>query len=439
MTFIRVTHPSPDTVFWENQLTTRADRTNTIQVVERRMPMTGYIIIGEIGNKQTESATVLSISDDTLVLQSNLRQSHTQATNIYSTYFKNLEVYRTVDGVKTLFTTEEIQWSKPHSIVMDRDYEDLVAQGKAVTYSFSFINASNNRKTTEQPAYIGDEEGFTFDDRMVTVSELFRELRQKLFGSVDSEEASESVLLMCLNSTLDELNRSAIEAMDDEYFFQSKDINVVSGKANYTFPSNVSSLLDVRLNGCTIARQSLTQADQTCANGCDIPEEEPVVDPCACEVEPECPPEPECPICRTIYYWQITQNEIILMPAPENDGMLSLSYYGLPSKFSLTTLGTYLPDGYREALMVGAMFQYYFYYKKDEESAALSDRYYARFSGLREVLKETLAKRPAANKPQETKMVKGRRAEFAASNSVLPPANQQNFSIPVSLSGKALW
>lgn len=409
---IRISNPSTESYFWENQLTAPARRgDNVLAVLENRKAPDAYLIVGEVGNKGTEIVKPVGITTNLITLTSTLKENHTQAVNLYFTYYKNFELERFVDGEPFLLGTFPIQWSKSESVVNDEEYEKLIGLGHTVEYKYSYINASNNRKTKQKDAWIGDDLGYTFNDQMVTVWELIRELNRKAHGNEDSNETPPSEWLLYLNYTISELNNEIISQADDEYFVTQADLYVLAGKANYLLPTDFVGILDVRIDGCTIESRPFVRREQTC-NQCVVEEEcEEKVDPCnLCEVEVKDDCEVTPCVFEPIYFYNITQSEILIDPVPVTDKLLTLTYQGLPAPLSLESRGTYLPNGYRETLVTGALFRKFFY-NRTPEGQSYASNVLQLYGRQKEVLLERMFTRKRGRKPNRSRVVRGVRAQ----------------------------
>lgn len=368
MKSIRIPQPSSDSYFWENQIVRSVKaKDNALPVLENRMPEGSFIIIGEIGNKQTEIANPVGFDNGSIILSAPLKQNHTQATNIYVSLFKNIEIYRTIDGQKSLWSTEPIRFSSRQTPVIDKDYETLIANGQSVEYTYSFVNSQNNRKTQERKAVIGDSFGVEFENHISDVDSLIRELNKKAFGDPESTKRERSEWILDLNYAITNLFQSVISVNDEEYFFCVADINIAPNRANYPLPSFVVGsdeatldfLEDVRINGCTIARRSLTRNRQTCNATCDTEIKTEEVDECACPTEKKEECENPCVVCNTEYFYQLTHNEIIISPTPDREALLTLSYFGIPEPITEDSTYFFIPAGYRYALIVSALYHYF--------------------------------------------------------------------------------
>lgn len=472
MVIIRISNPNKDVYTYENQSVFDVKRgESSIPVLnEREMPV--FLVFGEPNNRQTELIRTTGLVDSALnlILRKPLKYNHTASTNMYSTSYNKVKIYRKIDDIycsdvnkKTeeetgcineqgvcLKPTElpvwkeiDIEWDKPETTIYeDPDYEKLVSECKKVEYFYRYTNSENGLVSMENKAYIGDEAGLTTDDNVVTLDELLREIKLHLFSDPNSQKVSDSVLINYLSYSLKDLVIKALPP-DNQYFLSIIDITLIPNKDKYLLPSGFLEAFDVRIDGCTIDRIHQSAKKQKCLeNNCkqdekkeetnlvcnyckQIPTQitnEKSKDPCTiCEAKCpegtyECFTFNEKQDNKVIQFYTITKDFVIISPIPEKEQLLSITYGGIPMGFKKDTKGIFLPEGFREVLVLGAKMRHFQNNVSTEIDTYKYNLMKSEYDTMIVYLEEMFNRRGMARKPNRIKVNNGISAPYIKKN-----------------------
>jgi hypothetical protein len=403
---IRIDNPQSDKWRAWNTLEQDAFRSsNSLSIFDRTAPPTGgYLIVGMPFNQGTEIVRPVTFDDNqvkttgSILLDNGLRQNHLQGTQLFWTQYSHIILEGSSDGGKNWHQVGEyeIEYDKPQTHIPNSQYEQ---------YRYYLKNPQTQAKTGTLPAHTEGIYSLTGEE-FVTTMELLRECSMLVYGSPNGFQ-DYTVPLNMINNTLFDIFRH-IQLIDKNYAYSSVNYRLIPYKANYRLPDLFNLVTEVRVNGCTIGRTSMERTPQNCATCIPMQKE---TDDCSCpEDKTACPAPCSGCIIRQRYKWSVTEKDVILHPVPEQDGILSIGYSGMPQPLTKDSVGIRLPMGCRELLITGYLFRHYFFTKKDAETQAYANNLLAMYNKGLEDLEDLIRERANARREETPKIVRGRRA-----------------------------